>query len=189
MALVVGWGFIGVGLFVWSRNPGNRVGSLMTATGFAWFFTLVGFSNLAVFFTLGAVFGSVYLAVAIHMLLAAPTGRVERRGDRNLVAFGYLLTTVLIVPLFFFVDAQRDFDCGDCPENLLQIWDNQTLVDVLSAAVNVAGARDLRAGVARAALAGGHRARAPAVRAAVRGRGDPDDRPGDHGRRPGARLG
>ncbi len=140
MALVVGWGFIGVGLFVWSRNPSNRVGSLMTATGFAWFFTLVGFSNLAVFFTLGAVFGSVYLAVAIHMLLAAPTGRVERRGDRNLVAFGYLLTTVLIVPLFFFVDAQRDFDCGNCPENLLQIWDNETLVDVLSAAVNVAGA-------------------------------------------------
>ena len=107
VALVAGWGFIGVGLFVWSRNPGNRVGSLMAATGFAWFFSLVGFSNLAVFFTLGAVFGSVYLAVAIHMLLAAPTGRVERRGDRNLVAFAYLLTTVLIVPLFFFVDPKR----------------------------------------------------------------------------------
>ena len=36
VALVAGWGFIGVGLFVWSRNPGNRVGSLMAATGFAW---------------------------------------------------------------------------------------------------------------------------------------------------------
>ncbi len=140
VALVAGWGFIGVGLFVWSRNPGNRVGSLMAATGFAWFFSLVGFSNLAVFFTLGAVFGSVYLAVAIHMLLAAPTGRVERRGDRNLVAFAYLLTTVLIVPLFFFVDPNEDFDCAECPENLLQIWDNQTILDVLSVAVNLTGA-------------------------------------------------
>jgi signal transduction histidine kinase len=140
VALVAGWGFIGVGLFVWSKNPGNRVGSLMAATGFAWFFSLLGFSNLAAFFTLGAVFGSVYLAVAVHMLLAAPTGRVERRGDRNLVAFAYVLTTVLIVPLYFFADSNEDFDCAECPENLLRIWDNQTILDVLSLAVNLAGA-------------------------------------------------
>ena len=34
--LVIGWGFAGTGLYAWARRPGNNVGPLMTAVGFAW---------------------------------------------------------------------------------------------------------------------------------------------------------
>ncbi|MEA2364927.1 MAG: hypothetical protein QOE69_1000 [Thermoleophilaceae bacterium] len=46
VALVVGWGFIGAGLFAWARRPNNSVGSLMVATGFAWLLGLIAASNV-----------------------------------------------------------------------------------------------------------------------------------------------
>src|SRR6185436_7432036 len=33
---LVGWSFIGTGLFAWYRRPDNRFGPLMTAVGFTW---------------------------------------------------------------------------------------------------------------------------------------------------------
>jgi hypothetical protein len=33
--LLVGWSFVGTGLFAWWRRPGNRTGLLMAAVGFA----------------------------------------------------------------------------------------------------------------------------------------------------------
>ena len=37
LGLVLGWSFIGSGLFAWSRRPSNRTGPLMVAVGFVWF--------------------------------------------------------------------------------------------------------------------------------------------------------
>ena len=37
LGLLVGWSFIGTGLFAWWRRPGNRTGLLMAAAGLAWF--------------------------------------------------------------------------------------------------------------------------------------------------------
>ena len=34
---LIGWSFIGTGLFAWWRRPENRFGALMTAVGFVWF--------------------------------------------------------------------------------------------------------------------------------------------------------
>ena len=42
LGLFVGWGWVSTGLFAWSRDPENRVGMLMAATGFAWLISLVG---------------------------------------------------------------------------------------------------------------------------------------------------
>ena len=53
VGLIVGWGFIGAGLFAWDRRPNNSVGSLMVATGFAWFLSLLVASNVPVLFTIG----------------------------------------------------------------------------------------------------------------------------------------
>src|SRR5688572_15332933 len=39
--LIIGLGFVGAGLFAWYRNPCNRVGVLMVATGFAWYVSLL----------------------------------------------------------------------------------------------------------------------------------------------------
>src|SRR5215207_5073486 len=51
--LLVGWSFIGTGLFAWWRRPANRTGALMTAVGFAWFASSLSASNNDVLFTIG----------------------------------------------------------------------------------------------------------------------------------------
>jgi signal transduction histidine kinase len=135
LGLLVGWGFVGAGLFAWSRDPGNRVGMLMAATGFAWLLSLVGASDIPLLFSFGEVIGSLYFATAAHMLLAAPDGRVHSLFERRLVAAIYGLT-LLVLPLFLFTDPEAAFDCDNCPDNLLLIRSNETLVDVFGAALD-----------------------------------------------------
>jgi signal transduction histidine kinase len=137
-ALVVGWGFIGVGLFAWARRPDNRVGMLMAATGFAWFLAAAGYSDVPLVFSIGAVLGSVFFVVTMHLLLAFPSGRLQSRFERRLVGFGYALTTVLLVPVWLFADPQQ-LDCDDCPENVFLVHANESLVTTLTAILNVVG--------------------------------------------------
>jgi signal transduction histidine kinase len=138
--LFIGWSFIGVGLYAWARRPDNRVGMLMAATGFAWLVAGLGLSDLPLPFVIGQVLGAVYCVVAIHLLLAFPDGRLDGRAERRIVTAGYLLTTVCILPAWFFVDPGTSFDCEDCPDNLLLIERSDTVVTALSAAVNAMGA-------------------------------------------------
>jgi signal transduction histidine kinase len=138
VALVVGWGFIGAGLFAWDRRPDNSVGSLMVATGFAWLVSLTSTSNVSVLFTAGAYVSSLYFVTAIHMLLAAPYGRGLSRTDRRIVGAGYLLVTVGLLPLYLFLDPAKD-GCEDCPENAILIEHNQTVIDLWGAVVNLVG--------------------------------------------------
>jgi signal transduction histidine kinase len=137
--LVIGWGFIGAGLFAWSRRPDNRVGMLMAATGFAWLLAGLGLSDIPLLFALGSAFGSVYFATAVHMLLAAPSGRLQTKGERRIVAATYALTAGVVPAMFVLIEPARDFECSDCPSNPLFIWSNETLVDVVSLGVNVIG--------------------------------------------------
>ena len=138
VALVIGWGFIAAGLFAWDRRPNNSIGSLMVATGFAWLLSLISASNVSVLFTAGVYVGSLYFVTAIHMLLAAPYGRGLSRGDRRIVIGGYLLVTVGILPLYLFVDPSKD-GCDGCPDNAILIEHNETVVNVASGFVNLAG--------------------------------------------------
>jgi signal transduction histidine kinase len=135
----VGWSFIGVGLFAWRRRPDNRVGMLMTGTGFGWFAAGAGLSDLALPFTIGQVLGPLYFAILIHLLLAFPSGRLQGKFERRIVAGAYLITTVGLLPLWFFADP-AELDCSECPENLLLVEPNETLVTTIGAIMNIAGA-------------------------------------------------
>jgi len=136
VALAVGWGFIGAGLFSWARRPDNSLGPLMTATGFMWFVAMVAASNVPALFTVASLFSSVYFVTAVHLLLAAPYGRGLSRGDRRIVIIGYLLVTVGVLPLFFFLDPAED-QCDGCPENVLLIEHNETVLQVYGTFTNV----------------------------------------------------
>jgi signal transduction histidine kinase len=137
--LVVGWSFIGVGLFAWRRRPDNRVGMLMAGTGFAWLVSGVGLSDLPLMFAVGKVLGSLFLAIFLHLLLAFPSGRLQSRMERHIVAAAYALTTVGLIPLWLFADP-AELDCQECPDNLLLIEGNETLFNSISAVVNLIGA-------------------------------------------------
>ena len=101
--------YIGVGLFAWWQRPHNRFGALMTAVGFASFLAALTTANSSLPFTIGMVFGSLYIVIAAHMILAFPTGRLETRGQRLLVAAIY--ADGILSPLAF---ALFSPDCG-CP--------------------------------------------------------------------------
>ena len=83
VALFVGWGFIGAGLFAWARRPDSSVGPLMAATGFAWFVSLVsGLQPAGRSSSSRRCSARSISSTAIHMLLAAPHGQRLARGDR-----------------------------------------------------------------------------------------------------------
>jgi signal transduction histidine kinase len=136
-ALFVGWGFIGAGLFAWARRPESSIGPLMTATGFAWFVSLVSASNVPALFIFSALLSSLYFVTAIHMLLAAPHGQGLSPGDRRIVIAGYLLVTVGTLPLAFFFDPSEQ--CSNCPSNPLMMSDDQTIFGIWNTIVSLIG--------------------------------------------------
>jgi signal transduction histidine kinase len=140
LGLFVGWSFIGVGLYAWWRRPWNRVGLLMTATGFLWFVAALGTSNNATVFALANIVGSLYLGTTIHLLLAFPSGRLETPAARVAALAGYALSFGGNLIGWLVLDPQTDFDCQECPENVLQVVHSETLADVVSITVNMLAA-------------------------------------------------
>ena len=55
LALGIGWGFIGTGLYSWTRRPASNIGPLMIAVGFAGLLKALAFSNDSVIFTIGSL--------------------------------------------------------------------------------------------------------------------------------------
>jgi signal transduction histidine kinase len=82
--------YILAGVIAWSRRPDSRFGPLMIAAGFAIFFSSLGWSNAPWLHTIGQAFDLVPAVVFLHVFLAFPTGRLEHRLERELVAAGYL---------------------------------------------------------------------------------------------------
>ena len=124
LALLVGWSFIGTGLFAWWRRPGNRTGLLMTAAGFAWFANAAGAANDELFFTVGIALDGLFPAVVGHLLMAFPTGRLQTRTERAVIAGVYAAVTVLQVPALLFEDE---------PRSLLVVEPDQDLSDAFDA--------------------------------------------------------
>jgi signal transduction histidine kinase len=137
--VAVGWSFIGVGLFAWWRRPDNRVGMLMAGTGFAWLAAGMGLSDLPLVFTIGKVFGSLYLAVFLHLMLVFPSGRFQSALEKRIVAIAYVVTTVGLIPLWLVADP-AELDCDSCPDNLLLVDANETLFNALGTVANLIGA-------------------------------------------------
>jgi signal transduction histidine kinase len=137
VAIFVGWGWIGTGLFTWSLRPDSSVGPLMTATGFFWFVSLMGASNLPALFIASAVLSSVYFVTAIHMLLTASHSQGLSRGDRRIIIVGYILVTVGTLPLALFFDPSEQ--CENCPPNPILVADDQTFFNIWNTLISLIG--------------------------------------------------
>jgi signal transduction histidine kinase len=128
---VVGWSFVGTGLYAWRRRPESRFGFLMVLVGFAWFLAPVYAADSPLVFTLGIVVGSLWGPIFGHLLLSFPTGRLPTRARRRLVAASYVLIPLAPVPALLVSDADDVItDCeGGCPRNVLLIGRNEALGD------------------------------------------------------------
>ena len=120
---LVGWSFIGTGLFAWWRRPENRFGALMTAVGFVWFLSALTTSDIPGVFAVGGIFSALPYALLLHMLVAFPTGRLETRWERFLIGLGYFDTTVMQLGGILFLNTSDPDVCNGCPANPLLISD------------------------------------------------------------------
>jgi signal transduction histidine kinase len=82
--------YIVAGLVAWDRRPNSRFGPLMVAAGFAMFLSSLGWGNAALLHTIGQAFDLLPAVLFLHVFLAFPSGRLERRVERALVGAGYL---------------------------------------------------------------------------------------------------
>jgi signal transduction histidine kinase len=136
---VIGLSFVGVGISAWWRRPLNRFGLLMTMVGFAWFLAGLAEANSSGLFTFGSYLGPLYIVVAVHMVLAFPSGRLETTTQRAVVAAGYL--TVLFVRLPFFLlggDITSNLT-GVRPGNAFAIADSPDLAAVFEVVAGSVG--------------------------------------------------
>ena len=129
--LAIGWAFAGTGLYAWARRPGNNVGPLMSAVGFAWLLQGLATSGDSVVFTIGALMRPLAFALLAHLLLAFPSGRLETLTQRSLAALVYIDVTVLQLASFVFDDTTASYaNCKDCPSNPILISGSKSLYDV-----------------------------------------------------------
>jgi signal transduction histidine kinase len=77
------------GLVAWSRRPDSRFGPLMVAAGFAMFVSSLQWASAPLPHTIGRAFDLLPAALFVHVFLAFPSGRLERRVERLVVVIGY----------------------------------------------------------------------------------------------------
>ncbi len=127
LTLLVGASLLGSGLLSWRARPENRIGPVMVFTGFAWFAGQLSEASSPLPYTIGAAVQYVFIAGFIYLLLSFPSGRLETRLDRLLawaaivLAFGVQLVAMLY-------GNKAGIRCASgCPDNLLQVFDNNAV--------------------------------------------------------------
>jgi PAS domain S-box-containing protein len=125
LGLFVSMSFVFAGLIGWSRRPHNRTGMLMVAVGFGVLVGSLSEANYSLPHTLGALFGSMFIAIFIHLLLAYPSGELISRRARVLVGLGY--ATAFLAPLVdSMFPATENCKPHACPDNLVLVSHNHT---------------------------------------------------------------
>ena len=144
--LLIGWGFTGTGLYAWARRPGNDLGPLMTAAGFAWLLRGLGVSDDSVVFGVGELAAPLAFGLIAHLLLAFPSGRLETRAQRALALLAYIDVTVLQLVASLVTDPTAPATgCPDCPASPLLVTGSGSLsaavksVQLLGAVVVLVG--------------------------------------------------
>ncbi len=125
------------GLVAWTLRPDNGTGRLLVLVGVLWLVSSFWESDHQAVFTIGNVFGSLFLAAFVHLLLAFPEGRLSTDAERRLIV-GLWATALLanLIPGFF---ARRLDSCKDCPDNPLAIVDHENVANALNAVFSAVG--------------------------------------------------
>jgi signal transduction histidine kinase len=127
---LIGWAFIGTGIYAWFREPDNRFGALMAAVGFSACLAGLRVSTEPWVFIFGLLFITSQWALLYHMLLAFPGGTLRSRVEVLLVAGMYFSAWVVHPVQVLFQDTAR----LGFPENPLLIAGHPDLSADLSRA-------------------------------------------------------
>jgi signal transduction histidine kinase len=136
--VAIGCAWLAAGVVAWRRRPENRTGALMTAVGLAYFLPPVVSAAGDLGASLALLFGGAWLAVAAHVFLAFPRGRLVSRPERVAAAAAYAVALV-ITPASWLFRAPTDVACPGCTRNVLQLADDRAVADALMAVANLVG--------------------------------------------------
>jgi signal transduction histidine kinase len=130
LTVLVGWSFIGTGLFAWDRRPTNLIGQLMVCVGFSVFVAELTVSDIPLAAAVGFACNSFAVAFLIHLLVVFPGGRAQSRADRFFIGYAYLAGGLIAgIPILFYNPAS-DSDCAHCvTSNPLLIHDSLDFVN------------------------------------------------------------
>jgi signal transduction histidine kinase len=130
--VAVGWSFLLAGLIAWSRRPGNRVGPLMIAAGFALLLRQLRYSHDPLVFTVFLALGNLGYGLVAHSVLAYPSGHVADRYERALVKVGYAVVFGFPLAMLLFYDGTWALNEFPTPhESLLLVTGDEGLVRAL----------------------------------------------------------
>jgi hypothetical protein len=124
---VIGWAFIGTGLYAWARRPANRFGPLMITVGFSFCLASLSVAQDPWLHTIGLLFLPLPYAILTHILLAFPTGELTSRAQRAIVGLSYLSATVGHWSAVMFQNTLRQ----GAPRNPLLVADNVAVLVTL----------------------------------------------------------
>ncbi len=88
------WIWAAAGILAWWRRPTNGIGGLLLIGALSVFLVSTGYVGAPGLFWVNAVFATTPLGVAIHLLLAFPSGRVRGRLSVVAVVLGYVTCVV-----------------------------------------------------------------------------------------------
>jgi hypothetical protein len=118
-------------------RPENGTGQLLLLVSFLWFVNAFWESNSRWVLGLASIFGTLFLAGFVHLMLAYPEGRLGSRLERRMIA-GLWITAFLAgaLPSIF----NREFDdCKGCPDNPFLVADHPQAANALQAVSTVVG--------------------------------------------------
>lgn len=122
--LVAGLGLVAAGLVAWIEPTTSRLGPIAMLAGVVWFAPdLEGWDGgPAAVRTLGAVATTLFAALVLHLVLAAPRGTVPRGVARATVCAGYAVALGVGVGLALVRDPFLDPYCWrNCLDNVLLV--------------------------------------------------------------------
>jgi signal transduction histidine kinase len=132
--LLAGWSLLAAGLWAWVRRPGSRFGPLAMAAGLAWFLAACNNpgASSALAFTAGLVLHAACPPLIGHAALVYPGGRLRSPLERVAVAVAYggAVLALGILPALFFQPPGQG--CGQCPANLLGVFNDPQAVQALN---------------------------------------------------------
>jgi len=124
-AFVAGFFFTATGIVAVARRPENRTGALMLVVGLVWALGVLTLTDSALLFTVGAIGQPLAFAPLGQLLLAYPSGVLERRFERRLV--GALWIVLFAGPLLLALVDRTPTDCDTCAQSAFAVWPSHAL--------------------------------------------------------------
>jgi signal transduction histidine kinase len=117
---------IAVGLYARAHPASRRFGTMLLVVGFGWSVVMLAGSSDARLYSAGRVASWVVDVWIVYLVLAFPSGRLQGRVDRTLVAAVALLAALLYLPTALLVEAYPlpapPATCGsECPGNAFMV--------------------------------------------------------------------